>query len=84
MLYRISLNYCVETARQGDGEEGMEGQRGRGETSWKSTSIFTLTEDGDSDQGAGRGDHEKCSLSVYILIILKVALREFTSGWNVK
>lgn len=62
------------------------GQRGRGETSWEATSIIPLTDDDDLDQRKirGRGDHEKCSLSAYILIILKVELREFASGWNIK
>lgn len=70
--------------KQGYGEEGKEAQRRRGDASWEVTSIIPLTNDGDLDQGADRRDHEKCSLSAYILIISKVELTEFVSGWNVK
>ena len=64
----------------------MEGQRGKCESSWKDTSIIPLADDGDLDQRKirSRGDPENCSLSEYILIMLKVKLREFARWWSIK
>jgi hypothetical protein len=45
----------------------IEGQSERRKTNRKTTSKFSVTEDGVSVQDGNRGDHEKCSDSAYTM-----------------